>query len=86
MTLVQARVPTDSAHQLDVDLRVLGLPNRSEAIRVALRLLHREARHAALAQDYDAFYGVEQPAPLSDVAAFGDVIAAEGIADGPAGR
>lgn len=63
--------------QLDADLDVLGLRTRSDAIREGLRLLHKQARYAALAQDYDNFYGAEREAPLSDLAAAGDQVAAE---------
>jgi hypothetical protein len=78
-TLVQARVSAADAHQLDADAHVLGLANRSEALREGLRLLHRRAGHAALARDYDTFYGPGGAAPVSDVTAVGDQIAAETI-------
>ena len=64
--------------QLDADLVTLGLRTRSDAIREGLRLLHREARQAALAQEYDLFYGTAE-APVSDVAAVGDRVAAEAM-------
>ncbi|MGH3384099.1 MAG: ribbon-helix-helix domain-containing protein [Nocardioidaceae bacterium] len=79
--LVQARVPDAAAHQLDDDARALGLANRSEAVREAMRLLHHKARQAALARDYDTFYGTDTEAPVSDVTAVGDQIAAEAIVD-----
>lgn len=79
-TLVQARVPETDAHQLDDDARALGLANRSEAVREAMRLLHHKARQAALARDYDTFYGTDTEAPVSDVTAVGDQTAAEAIA------
>ncbi len=78
-TLVQARVSEADAHQLDTDAHLLGLPNRSEAVREGLRLLHRRARHAALAHDYDTFYGSNAETPVSDVAALGELIAAEAL-------
>ncbi|MBK5250862.1 MAG: ribbon-helix-helix protein, CopG family [Actinomycetales bacterium] len=84
--LVQARVPEADARRLDADAPALGLSNRSEAIREGLRLLHRRARHAALARDYDTFYGTSVQAPVSDVAAIGDQLAAEAITGAPAGR
>lgn len=84
MTLVQARVSEADAHRLDADARALGLTNRSEAIREGLRLLHGRARHAALARDYDTFYGTAGQAPVSDVAAIGDQIAAAAITGEPA--
>lgn len=79
MTLVQARVSEADARQLDADAHALGLVSRSEALREGLRLLHRRARHAALARDYDNFYGTGAQAPVSDVTAVGDQIAAEAI-------
>jgi Arc/MetJ-type ribon-helix-helix transcriptional regulator len=78
MTLVQARVSRADAQRLDDDAGELGLASRSEAVREGLRLLHRRARDAALAREYDEFYGGE--APLSDVTAAGDHIAAGTIA------
>ncbi|MGH3318776.1 MAG: ribbon-helix-helix protein, CopG family [Streptosporangiaceae bacterium] len=79
-TVVQARLPREEAERLDADRTALGLANRSQAVREGLRLLHREARHAALARSYDEFYGAE-PAPVSEVAAAGDEVAAATIAD-----
>lgn len=80
MTVVQARMSEADARQLDADASVLGLANRSEALREGLRLLHRRARHAALARDYDDFYGTGSEPPVSDVTAIGDQIGAETIA------
>lgn len=80
MTVVQARISARAVHQLDHDAESLGIGTRSEAVRAGLRLLHREARHAALAGEYDRFYGGE-PAPVSDVAAIGEHIAADAIAE-----
>lgn len=85
MTLVQARVPEADVRRLDGDAQALGLTNRSEAIREGLRLLHGKARHAALARDYDIFYGTGVPATVSDLAVIGDQIAAEAISDRPTG-
>lgn len=83
--LVQARVPAGVARQADEDAAVLGLPNRSAAVREGLRLLHRRARELALARDYDDFYQGEA-APVSDVTALGDQIAATTIADRESGK
>ncbi|MPZ27445.1 MAG: hypothetical protein GEV12_13810 [Micromonosporaceae bacterium] len=80
MMVLQARVPAGVARQADEDAALLGLPNRSAAVREGLRLLHRRARELALARDYDDFYHGEA-APLSDVTAIGDQIAATAIAD-----
>ncbi|MGH3519481.1 MAG: ribbon-helix-helix protein, CopG family [Haloechinothrix sp.] len=75
MTLVQARLSEERARQLDHDIAALGLKNRSDAVREGLKLLHRRAANARLAREYDDFYGTDQ-APISDVSAAGDEIAA----------
>lgn len=85
MTLVQARVSHSDAERLDADARALGLPNRSEAIREGLRLLHRRAQRAALAREYDDFYAVAG-APISDIAAIGDLVAADTLSPDRARR
>ena len=85
MTIVQARVPEADARRLDADADALGLTNRSEGIREGLRLLHQRARHAALARDYDTFYGPGVQAPVGDVAAIGDRVATGSIATGQNG-
>lgn len=77
-TLVQARLSEHDTRQVDHDAAVLGLRNRSEALREGLRLLHQRASHADLARDYDAFYGTSG-APTSDITAAGDQVAAEGM-------
>jgi hypothetical protein len=78
MTVIQARVPIAIARQADEDAALLGLANRSAAVR--LRLLHRRARENALAQDCDDFYR-GTTAPLSDVTATGEQVAATAMAD-----
>lgn len=78
--MIQARVPDTVARQADEDAALLGLANRSAAVREGLRLLHRRARERALAQDYDDFYH-GGAAPLSEVTAIGDQVAADTIAD-----
>lgn len=80
MAIVQTRVPVRDVDQLDDDLTELGLASRSEGLREGLRLVHHRAEQAALARDYDEFYG-EQGAPLSEVAAVGDHVAAETMAE-----
>jgi Arc/MetJ-type ribon-helix-helix transcriptional regulator len=75
--VVQTRITSQDAEQLDADLEVLGYRTRSDAIRAGLRLLHKQARYAALSADYDNFYGGEGVAPLSDLTAAGDQIAAD---------
>jgi Arc/MetJ-type ribon-helix-helix transcriptional regulator len=79
-TILQARVPVALARQADEDAEALGLPNRSAAVREGLRLLHRRARQVALERDYDDFYQ-GATAPLSEMTAIGDRIAATTIAD-----
>lgn len=64
--LWQARVPRPLALDIEQDMQVLGLGSQSEAIRVALRLLHGKAREVAMARDLDEFYG-EAKAPLPDL-------------------
>ena len=66
--LWQARVPRPLAHEIEQDMRVLGLTSQSETIREALKLLHERAREIAMAQDYDQFYGGDA-APLPDLTA-----------------
>lgn len=77
MTMVQARLSEDDAQRLDADMQTLGLRSRSEALRTGLRLLHRHARHAGLAKEYDEFYGAGETAPVTDLAAMGDTLWAE---------
>lgn len=78
--IVQARLTPEDAAQLDDDRRVLGLATRSDAVREGLRLLHKTARYAALAQEYDDFYGAGAQAPMGAIAAYGDQVAAETMA------
>lgn len=77
--IVQARLTLEDAAQLDQDRQVLGLATRSEAVREGLRLLHKTARYAALAKDYDDFYGAGAQAPVGAVAAYGDRVAADAM-------
>lgn len=79
--IVQARLSPEDAMRLDADRKVLGLATRSDAVREGLRLLHKTARYAALAQEYDDFYGAGTQAPMGAIAAYGDQVAAEAIAE-----
>ncbi len=79
--IVQARLTAADAMQLDDDRKVLGLATRSDAVREGLRLLHKAARYAALAQEYDDFYGAGAQAPMGAIAAYGDQVAAETVAN-----
>lgn len=76
VTIVQARLPESHLRQVDQDIATLGLRNRSDAVREGLLLLHQRAAQAALAREYDDFYGTTE-APVSDVTAIGDTIAAD---------
>ena len=64
----QARVPAQLSRRLEADMAVLGLSNRSEAVRRALILLHHEAAEERVEAEYDAWYGTER-VPLPDVTA-----------------
>lgn len=66
--------------QLDEDRKTLGLATRSDAVREGLRLLHKTARYAALAREYDDFYGPGAQASAGAIAAYGDLVAAESMA------
>lgn len=61
----QARIPRVLARELEEDAAVLGLEGRSEIVRAALALLHRQAAEQRMAQSISEFYGDEQ-APLPD--------------------
>lgn len=78
--IVQARITAEDAARLDDDRKILGLATRSDAVREGLRLLHKTARYAALVREYDSFYGPGENAPMGDVAAIGDRVAAETMA------
>ena len=79
--LAQARLSEEEARRLDADIRALGLDDRSTAVRLGLRLVHRRAREARLAQSYDEFYAREGYMPESEVAAIGGQLAGDVIAD-----
>ncbi|MGI8948041.1 MAG: ribbon-helix-helix protein, CopG family [Ornithinimicrobium sp.] len=57
----QARVPHDLAAQLRRDAELLGLQGRTEIVRAALELLHRQAAQERMAQSVEHFYGSEEP-------------------------
>lgn len=78
--IVQARLAPEDVAKLDDDRRVLGLATRSDAVREGLRLLHKTARYASLAQEYDEFYGKGAQIPMGAAAAYGDLVAAESMA------
>lgn len=63
----QTRLSRDLAETYEEDLASLGV-DRSEALRLGLRMLHTRAVEARMAADVEEFYG-GQRAPLSDVTA-----------------
>ena len=56
------------ARELEADAVVLGLRSLSDLVREGLRLVHKQAREAAMAASYDEFCG-GRPAPVSEVTA-----------------
>lgn len=64
-SLAQVRLNNEEWHDLRETMTNLGLSSTSQALREALRLLHREARHQAMADDIEQYYGGEQ-APVPD--------------------
>lgn len=66
-TVWQTRLSREAAASYEEDLQTLGL-ERSQALRLGLRLLHREALETRMARDVESFYGGER-APLSAVTA-----------------
>jgi hypothetical protein len=70
---MQARIDPDFARQLvDEDAPALGLAGPSELVREGLRLVHHRAREAAMAAEYDKFYGGEAaPVPEGVAAVYG---------------
>jgi hypothetical protein len=60
--IAQVRLGRDEWAELRETMKALGLSSTSQALREALRLLHREARHEAMAQGIEQYYHGE-PAP-----------------------
>jgi hypothetical protein len=61
----QARIGAELAAQLRADAEVLGLTGRTEIVKAALELLHRQAAEQRMATSVDDFYGdAEPPLPL----------------------
>ncbi len=58
------RLPAEEAEQTTADAEYLGL-DRTETVRRALRLLHREVEAQRAAQEISDFYGGDE-APLPD--------------------
>lgn len=57
----QARIGRDLAEQLRADAEVLGLDGRTDIVKAALSLLHRQAAEERMAQSVDEFYGGSTP-------------------------
>jgi hypothetical protein len=61
----QARIGAELAAQLRADAEVLGLAGRTEIVKAALELLHRQAAEHRMAKSVDDFYGgTTPPMPL----------------------
>lgn len=63
----QTRVPRELAALIPADMVVLGLEDRSAAVRYGLQLVHERAQLARLEQEYVDAYG-EGLEPASPVA------------------
>jgi len=61
----QARIGRDLARQLRDDAQTLGLNNRTDIVKAALRLLHQQAAQERMARSVADFYGdADAPLPL----------------------
>lgn len=58
----QARIGPELAAQLREDADVLGLSGRTDIVKAALQLLHRQAAEERMARSVDSFYGGAEPA------------------------
>jgi hypothetical protein len=64
----QARIGHDLAATLRADSEVLGLHGRTEIVKAALELLHRQAAEQRMARSVEDFYGSAQaPLPIGVV-------------------
>lgn len=68
----QARIGRDLASALRADSEVLGLEGRTEIVKAALELLHRQAAEERMARSIDDYYGDEVPPLPIGVAAADD--------------
>jgi hypothetical protein len=65
----QARIGREWAAQLRADSQVLGLTGRTEIMKAALELLHRQAAEERMARSVEEFYGdATPPLPVGVVA------------------
>jgi hypothetical protein len=63
-SIAQVRLGRNEWVELRETMKVLGLSSTSQALREALRLLHREARREAMAEGIERYYhGEPAPAP-----------------------
>jgi len=53
----QARIGREFAATLQADADVLGLAGRTEIVKAALEMLHRQAAEERMARGVEAFYG-----------------------------
>jgi hypothetical protein len=61
----QARIGAELAAQLRADAEVLGLAGRTEIVKAALELIHRQAAEERMATSVENFYGgATPPLPL----------------------
>jgi hypothetical protein len=61
-TVAQVRLGKDEWAELRETMKALGMSSTSQALREALRLLHREARRETMAHGIERYYHGE-PAP-----------------------
>jgi len=58
----QARISHQRAAQLRDDAELLGLDGRTEIVKAALELLHKQAAEERMARSVDSFYAGREPA------------------------
>ncbi len=58
----QARITHELAAQLRDDAELLGLDGRTEIVKAALELLHKQAAEERMARSVDSFYAGREPA------------------------
>jgi hypothetical protein len=75
----QARIGREFAAQLYADANILGLQGRTDIVKAALAMLHRNAAEQRMARSVEEFYGEDIP-PLP----IGVLPAEDESANGPA--
>ena len=63
----QARITHELAAQLREDAELLGLDGRTEIVKAALVLLHKQAAEERMARSVDSFYSGREPALIIGV-------------------